>query len=230
MTWRTFASPFGLALTAAALASCSIFDPPSGGLQGVDDLADRIQRVHVDAELAGQNVAAALAALQAVAAPEFRGDALAAHGQLVQAVQQSELQADALRSAITAMKDAAEPVFQEWGEDLLEFHRADLRQRSQARLADARQRYHEIVATVEPAQTTLDAINLNLRDLALFLGNDLNTGATAAVQQDVNAAAELVVELDGRLAASRQAALAYLVSAALPGLPEGTAATPTRSN
>src|SRR5262249_6264441 len=121
-----------------------------------------------------------------------------------------------LRSSVEPMKAAAGPVFEKWNTDLLSFTSPGMRQRSQARLEETRDRYQAIVVAVEPAESSLDTFNLGLRDIALFLGHDFNSQSVFAIQDDVRTLTDMAAELDTRLGNSLTAAQAYVQSSSLP--------------
>jgi hypothetical protein len=199
----------------AGLLSCAS-SSPSSGLARVDDLVGWIERVHVESELARQRSHEAIDALRAIVSPAFSGNAIASYTEFTQKLRASEDQASQLHASVTAMKSAAEPVFERWSGDLLAFTNAQLRQRSQQRLEETRARYRNILATIEPALISYETFNIGLRDVSLFLGNDFNAAAIADIADDVRTLTASVGELDGRFDKSLEAARAYLATAALP--------------
>lgn len=209
----------GLIPLTAALSSCSMFSSSQSDLADLDELIAKIERVHVETELAKAKSQAALGQLRTITAPEFQGDVLAAFAQLEAAVTQSQDQGEKLRTSVSEMRGTAEPLFDRWRGNLLSFTNPQMRQRSQARLEETKANYQAILTAVEPAQSTLDALNLGLRDVALFLSNDFNTASLTAVDPDVRNLTNLGAELDARLNASLDAALAYVDRNALPNEP-----------
>ena len=182
----------------------------------MNDLVGSIERVYVDAELSKEKARAAISELESIAAADFEGDAMAAYGKLMVAIDASSKQADQLRASVEPMKASAKPVFDQWAKDLEEFSSPDMRMRSQVRLEATRQRYDAVVAAVEPAQATYDVFNQGLKDHALFLSNDFNPAALAAIQDDVKNLARLASDLERQLDESLLATRAYVETAALP--------------
>jgi hypothetical protein len=193
-----------------------LFSEEKQGPASVDDLVGWVERVHVESELARDKVHAAIGALQAIARQDLKSDAVTAFQEFEKTIAECEKSARDLRSCVEPMQEAAGPVFEKWNRDLLSFTSPGLRQRSQARLEETRDRYQSIVVAVEPAQSALDTFNLGLRDIALFLGHDFNSQSVFAIQDDVRTLTDMAAELDTRLGNSLSASAAYVQSAALP--------------
>ncbi len=216
MKSRDFARAIMVALPLTCVTGCGIFSGDDAGPSQVGDLVSWVERVYVDSELSKEKAQVAMERLQAIVASEYSGDAVRAYQEFSEAVDESERQAQKLRDAVEPMKEAAEPVFEQWSIDLLAFKNLEMRHRSQARLEATRERFDAIVATVEPAQSSYDAFNQGLRDHVLFLGYDLNPAAVADVQSDVQVLAAKASELEVKFDEALQAARAYVDSTALP--------------
>ena len=197
------------------------FGKKSAGLDKVDDLLDRIERVHVEAELSQEASTAAMQALGTICDPEFHGEALEAYEEFVKTIDDSEKQADKLRKSIGPMKKTAESVFAAWASDLEGFGSAEMRQRSQARLEQTRQRYVAISTSVDPALWAYDALNNDLRDHALFLSHDFNSGSIADLGSEVESLNRDAEGLSKRLDKCLDAAEDYIRSSALRGQLQG---------
>lgn len=197
------------------------FGKKSAGLDKVDDLLDRIERVHVEAELSRETSDAAMNALRSICDPEFSGEALDAYTEFVKTIDDSEKQADKLRKSIGPMKKTAESVFAAWASDLEGFGSAEMRQRSQQRLEQTRQRYVAISTSVDPALWAYDALNHDLRDHALFLSHDFNSAAIADLSGEVDTLSHDSDELTKRLDKCLKACEGYIRSSALRGQLQG---------
>lgn len=209
---------FFLAVTACAftLPSCGLLSPQNKSLAQVDDLVSCIERVYVDSELARDKASASMAALQTMTSPDFHGDAVMAHAALAASIETAEKQAKDLRFSIDRMKRAAEPVFSRWGRDIETIQSADIKERSQARYTETKQRYDAIVAAADPTLAAYDAFNRSAKDHALFLGHDFNTSSVAALTGDVRRLRGSSDELASGFGRCMQTARAYVDSAALP--------------
>ncbi|MCZ6787053.1 MAG: DUF2959 family protein [Planctomycetota bacterium] len=220
----TFARTLVVVVLLTGLTGCQtmedlyydVFGRESGSPSQVSDLVGSIERVYVDSELAKEKVQGAIVALQGIVASDFQGDAVSAYAIYVQAVERSEEQAEKLEGTVEEMKDAAEPVFEQWHDDLKAITNVEMRQRSRKRLMATRERYDAIVAAVEPAQHSYEEINELLRDHALFLGNDFNPASVAHLQEEVRVLTKQTAELDRDFDACLVAARKYIDATALP--------------
>jgi signal transduction histidine kinase len=117
------------------------------------------------------------------------------------------------------MQESAGLVFEQWKQDVAKIQNERLRQRSEARLAVARERYDAIAKVAVPTQTHLDGYVKTLRDHATFLAHDLNTSALDEIQSEVVVVGRLAESLDRSLDACLAAARTYVERAALPAAP-----------
>ena len=81
--------------------------------------------------------------LAVIAAPDFSGDPFVAFEEFEMAIEASEEQSKALRSKVAPMRRAAEPFFEQWAADLSSFANPAMRQHSQQRLDETRERYEK---------------------------------------------------------------------------------------
>jgi hypothetical protein len=183
----------------------------------VDDLLGRIERVYVECELSQQSSRAALEALQTLTSPDFRGDPVSAYAVFAQAVIDSDKQSAKLTTSIGPMKKSAEPFFDQWASDLSMYSSMDMRLHSQNRLTETRERYDAILVALEPAAMAYEVFNETLSDHVLFLTHDFNAGAVSSIEGEVVALTEHTQELDSLFVEARDAAQAYVRSAALRG-------------
>ncbi len=201
-----------------AMTSCGLFSDSRPGVANVDDLVTRVERVHIEAELAQERALDAAEALKSLVTYEFgeHGDAVKSFQSFLMTIDASESQAIALRKSITSMKVAAGPVFEKWTQDLESFSSQNMRDRSRARLEETRAKYDQIVAVADPAREMFDTFNLGLRDHALFLEHDFNATSVAEISADVTELVSMRGEIDARLAETLVAARGYFESRALP--------------
>lgn len=212
-----FRTSVRLVAIAAALAGCATDGQKSESLGQVDSLLASVERVQSEALLSKERASQALEALRTITSPEFQGDALTAHHDLTQKVEQSRNQARTLASTVAPMRQAADEVMLRWTTDLEAIGSSRLRQTSQTRLEDTRRRYETVVSSVVSAQIAYDAYNADLNDHALFLANDFNVSAVDAIQGEVHALHEQQRLLDQRLDACITASREYIESSALRG-------------
>jgi hypothetical protein len=180
------------------------------GLGQVDELLSRVERVNVESAVAKERAQAAVEVLRRLVAPEFRGDPVSGHAELVRAVEQSEAQADALRGGVKPLRKTGESVFERWTADLESFGNLALRQRSQERMEETRKRYDAVLAAAVAAQIACDSFNGDLSDHALFLEHDFNAASVAVVAQELDGLKVRAKELARRLDALAAACQAYV--------------------
>jgi hypothetical protein len=155
--------------------------------------------------------------LQSIVDPGFAGDVVVTYGELVEAIQRSEDQAQLFKGSLSQMKRTAQSVFGRWVEDLDSYQSTEMRRRSQARLEEARRSYDSIVTAADAVLWEHDAFNSLLRDHALFLRNDLNAAAVAEIADGVRTLAVQADQLSERLDACAKAARSHVESFALVG-------------
>ena len=216
MNPRSFATSAILLGALIGAPACQNTSKGSVGLKRVDDLVSRIEAVHVEVELSRASMHQALDALKVIAVPDYQGDIMLAFARYVEAVEESEKQAKALRSAVVPMRRAAEPFFAQWENNMDDFASPTMRERSRDRQLAARARYDSIVESLEPVQTTYDVFNLTLRDIALFLEHDFNAGSILGITGEVRSLENMADELDGRMDTCLDAARAYVQNNSLP--------------
>ena len=217
----------GLLLCAALLGGCESLTSSlksSDGLERVDELLSHVERVQVESAVSKERAQAALEGLRALLAPEFRGDAAAAHTQLVTVVEQSIEQAEMLKRSMKPLKRTGEKVFEQWTADLESFGNISLRQRSQERLEATRTRYDAILSSAVAAQLAYDAFNGDLSDHALFLEHDFNSAAVAMIAGEQESLRSRAKELARRLDACAFACQNYVQFSAPGNQLDGDAA------
>lgn len=218
---RTFPSaPLAVLACCLAAAACATSSSPQRAPEQVDALVSWIERVHLEADRSKVALADSFERLNTLAAGKFgKEPAVAAYARFVQAIDAAEQQSRRFAEAVGPMQEAARPVFEQWQTDVATIGTERLRQRSEMRLAVARERYEAIVAAAVPAQQQLGAYVKTLRDHATFLAHDLNPGALDAIQEDVKDVAKVARTLDRGLDDCLVAARSYVEQSALPASP-----------
>lgn len=181
-----------------------------GGLERVDELLSHVERVQVEATVSKDRAQSALESLRRLVAPEFKGEPVVAHEELVAAVELSADQAKALQASVRPLRKTGESVFARWTADLESFGNLAMRQRSQERLEETRRRYDAILAAAVAAQLAYDSFNGDLADHALFLEHDFNATSVALMSQELDGLRSRGKELAKRLDACAAACLAYV--------------------
>ncbi|MBL8856976.1 MAG: DUF2959 family protein [Planctomycetes bacterium] len=203
--------------TVFGLFSCASTSRQAQSVQEVDNLLTRVERVQVDATVAREKARASLSELTALVSPNFSGDATKQFATFKQSIEDSVRQATELRKSVRPMTESAATVFGRWTQDLEAFGNTKMRQRSQARLDDTRNRYQGVLNSAQNVLVTLEAFNADLKDQALFLASDLNASAIASIHPEVRELHERAKELDNRVEACSNAARTYVEATALYG-------------
>jgi len=86
------------------------------------------------------------------------------------------------RPKVDEMNTAAEGYFAAWKESAAAISDADLRKRSEERLADAQARFKNIAAAGKDARQSFDTLMTDVKDQSTYLGHDLNAGAIASLK------------------------------------------------
>ncbi len=222
-TFVLAAATLPLTLTSCSSTSFSFSKQSDNGLNNVDELLTRVEKVQVESLVAKERVREAYKTLTDTVRPQFKGDAVKQHELLTKSIKESQKQSKALAATIPALKSAAGVVFERWTKDLDGFSNARMRQRSQERMEATREQYETLLRQTLSAQLALDAFNSELNDHALFLGHDFNAESAGLIRDDVAALESRAVELDGRLDAAIGSSKTYIASRALRGEVGGAA-------
>jgi Protein of unknown function (DUF2959) len=215
-----------LLLSLLAAASCASPTERAEAVQRVDDLLAKIERVQVDSVVSKETGQAPLDQLESLCAPGFSGDAKEVYAHLLETIDHSEKQSKKLKDSVEPMRQSAESIFRQWTTDLQAFGNARMRQRSQARLDETQSRYQAVFANAQSALIAYDAYNADLKDLALFLGHDLNASAVAELATDIQGLKEEMHQVGVRMDAVANAARVYVEASALYGQSESEKAVP----
>lgn len=196
--------------------SCSTTSQ-SVGIESVDSLVSRVERVHLEVELSKQSVYNTLISLGPLMADEFAGDPAEAFAQFAIATEECENQANELRRHVAPMRNSAEGVFERWQGSMDEITSPRMRERSAARLDATRDRFADVYEAAAKSQEDLDAINVKFRDLVLFLGHDFNTAAVLEIREDAFEIRDEARALGLTLDDCMDAAAIYVEKSALRG-------------
>lgn len=197
------------AVALAGLASCSSTSK-AVGVHRVDDLLGRVERIHLDAELAQMRAHQSVEALRVLVMGEYQNTPAEAFVEWEQTVQEYRYQAQRLQADISPMNRSAVVVFDRWQTDVNQFSSEHLRQRSRTRLAETRELYTQVLLKHAPAQTELDHFALLLDDHLLYLSNDLGASAVDSLADAIDFLREELEDVDAKLEVLKSAAEAYV--------------------
>ena len=111
-----------------------------------------------------------------------------AHKKLVGDLKSTEKKLDGAKKQLASLSKEADKFFKAWEQDLQSISSESLRDKSAARMEDAKKRYAELGEILTAASNEFGPVMQNLNDQILFLGRDLSPEAIADLEDE---AAEL---------------------------------------
>jgi chromosome segregation ATPase len=131
-------------------------------------------------------------------------DSKAAYKDLQKAVKDCEAKSADVKQKKEQMDAEADKLYTSWSSSLTSIGSSELRQKSEARLNQTKDRMGKIAAAGMDARATYDSFLGNLKDQVTFLGNDLTPGGVTALKSDAaklnDRAKEMFGKIDGTLA------------------------------
>jgi predicted nucleic acid-binding Zn-ribbon protein len=113
------------------------------------------------------------------------GDIEKEYDKLSAVLQQSETHAERVHERIDAVENVSKALFSEWKSEIRQYHSDTLRQASQQKLDQTKQRYTELMGAMKRAESKLEPALIPLRDQVLFLKHNLNARAIAGLADEV---------------------------------------------
>ena len=99
-------------------------------------------------------------------------------------ITESEKKVGDTKVKVDEMNAEAMKHFDAWKQNAAAISDADLRKRSEQRLADAQARFQKIDAAGKDARTSFDSLMSDLKNQSTFLGHDLNASAISTLKPD----------------------------------------------
>lgn len=213
-------------LAAATAGGCVTTPSPERAPEQVTAMVECLERIDASAAAVQQSVALASQRLQELLTQKPEQDAaLAAYARFVQSIEAGEQEVQQFAAQLSPLQSAGEQVFARWRAALASMQSERLRQRSELRLAEARERFGAVVAAAAGSRQQAQLHLRSLRDHALFFAHDLNPSAFAAVVDEAERMGKANQELERQFAECRQAARAYVEQATMvAALPSATVA------
>lgn len=97
----------------------------------------------------------------------------------------SESKAQDVRNRIASVQEVAQALFREWKSELNQYTDKKLRKLSQERLNQTQQRYTQLIAAMQRAESRIEPVLAAFRDQVLFLKHNLNAQAVASLQDEL---------------------------------------------
>lgn len=113
------------------------------------------------------------------------GDLEATYKKLNSELESSENSAETVRKRIKDVESVADSLFAEWKTELGQYSSADLRRKSEEKLAQTKARYNEMLGAMKKAEQRIDPVLKPLRDQVLYLKHNLNARALAAIKGEL---------------------------------------------
>jgi hypothetical protein len=149
-----------------------------------DLLSNRVKSARDAQEEAKKDIQSALEQFGKVVAYQG-GDLEATYKTLNAELQNSEDSADTVRKRIRDVESVGDALFSEWESELGQYSSADLRRKSEAKLAQTKTRYKDMLGAMNRAEQRIDPVLKPLRDQVLYLKHNLNARALAAMKDEL---------------------------------------------
>jgi chromosome segregation ATPase len=175
-----------------------------------DILVDRVKDAREDQEAAKKQFKTTLEQFQALTG--FQGGELEAkYKKLNREYEACESRAADLRKRIKSVDDVAQDLFKEWAKELEEYNNAELKQSSEQKLRDTRERYRQMYEAMNTAAAKMTPVLKTFKTQVLYLKANLNAAAIGSLQAQVGAVQGDVDSLIRDMEASMREADAFIV-------------------
>ncbi len=154
------------------------------GVHKRDILVDRVEKAKESEVEAKKEFASALERFSSVV--NFSGgDLESKYNELKDELDDLEARAQEVHDRINAVDDVAQALFDEWKEELDQYHNQRLRQASARKLRETKRRYNQLIRAMRRAEAKIDPVLVPLRDEVLFLKHNLNARAIASLKGEL---------------------------------------------
>jgi len=155
------------------------------GVHKRDILIDRVEDARESQQETKEQFQSALDAFMAVTNYDG-GDLEQTYRDLNAVLERSEARAEELTERIDAVEDVAEALFDEWQEELNQYHNLSLRRSSEKQLKATRQNCEQMVRQMRRAEAKIEPVLVPLRDQVLYLKHNLNARAVSALSSELH--------------------------------------------
>jgi chromosome segregation ATPase len=176
-----------LLMTSVGLSACDtayIAAMDKLGYDKRDILSSRVKSARDAQEDVKKDIQSALEQFGKVVAYQG-GDLEATYKTLNSELQSSEDSAETVRKRVRDVESVADALFSEWENELEQYSSADLRRKSEAKLAQTKNRYTYMLGAMNRAEQRIDPVLRPLRDQVLYLKHNLNARALAAMKGEL---------------------------------------------
>ena len=155
------------------------------GIHKRDILIDRVEEARESQQETKEQFQSALDAFMAVTNYDG-GDLEKTYRDLKSVLERSEERADELTDRIDAVEDVAAALFEEWQDELEQYHNLSLRRSSEKQLKSTRQQCDQLIRQMRRAEAKVEPVLIPLRDQVLYLKHNLNARAVSALSQELH--------------------------------------------
>lgn len=176
-----------LLMTSVGLSACDtayIAAMDKLGYAKRDILSSRVKSARDAQEDVKKDIQSALEQFGKVVAYQG-GDLEATYKTLNSELQSSEDSAETVRKRIRDVESVGDALFSEWENELEQYSSTDLRRKSEAKLAQTKNRYKYMLGAMNRAEQRIDPVLRPLRDQVLYLKHNLNARALAAMKGEL---------------------------------------------
>jgi hypothetical protein len=174
-----------------------------------DILVDRVSNAREAQNEAKDQFASALEQFSAMA--DYRGTMLDEKYRTLKAeYERCESKSKAVSDNIEQIRQAAAALFREWQNELEQYTSQSLRQASEAKLKQTRQRYEQLINSMERAIGKTAPVLASFSDQVLFLKHNLNSQAVASLKYKFSTIEQETVFLIRQMEASMAEADAFI--------------------
>ena len=187
----------GVIATALLIAGCrSVYYSAweKLGKEKRDLLETKVTQVRDEQQEATQQLKDALTRLQELYG--FQGGELEKfYRGLQKDYERSAGQAETVRNRIKQMDQVAQDLFREWETEMQSITSPALRQDSQTKLQQTRQRYGDLYSAVTRAERGMEPVLSKFHDYVLYLKHNLNAQAIGALQNEASSIQQAINQL-----------------------------------
>jgi hypothetical protein len=154
------------------------------GIPKRDIMVHRVEAARDTQHATKQQFKSALEQFQAVT--QFNGGDLEEMYQKLNNEYESSVDmASAVHKKITDIEDVSEALFEEWEDELEQYSSATLKQSSQSKLDNSRNRYQQLIAAMKQAESKIKPVLALFKDQVLYLKHNLNATAITALKGEL---------------------------------------------
>ena len=99
--------------------------------------------------------------------------------------EESEEKADDVSERIRKVEDVSEALFEEWQEEISQYHSDKLKQDSEKKLQKTKEHYKELISVMKQAEKKIHPVLIAFHDQVLYLKHNLNTQAITSLKEEV---------------------------------------------